>query len=98
MLTEESAKQLFINNLTQFYEQLSRGWDVSPGDRLRFEGKVELLLDASLLEWDWLKQTTSSLHSRILGVDVDDAYWSWIDDEGIFYIPFKMQDAPVYKG
>lgn len=92
-LNDKVAKQLVIDGLTYFYTQLEQGLDVSPGERLRFEGKVELLLDEGLLDWAWLKKTTEQCYVDILNQLIDAHYWLWLEDEGKYYMPYKMLGA-----
>lgn len=97
MLSEKQAEAFVVDQISAFYSRLASGWDLSPGERLRFEGKVELLLECQLIEWTWLIDTTKQLLNDVLEYQPEEAYWLWLESEQCYYLPHKMMDAPVYK-
>ena len=98
MYTREQAEAFIQNTLQQFYQQLVKGWDVSPGDRLRFEGKVELLLDMGLLDYEAAISLTEKCYQEAYSEPVNPDFWKWLEEEKSYQMPYKMMEAPVYRG
>lgn len=97
MLNEVEARQWVSEKVIAIYRKLQQGKDVSYGERLRIEGQVELLLAFHLLDWAWLQEFINTQHQYYLGNAIDAAMWQWMHDDNHFYLPAKMQEAPVYK-
>lgn len=97
MINAEKAKLLVQDELQYIYSQLQHGMDVSPGRRLRLEGKIELLLQWQLLDWPWLQDVVNQQYACFFGQPLADDYWLWMRQEQQFMLPAKMQDAPVFK-
>ena len=98
IITMDDAKRWILEDIQCLYEALHRGHDVSPGKRLKLEGKVELFLSLELIDWFWLQKEINEAYEHYLGQPVAEGYWQWLMEENLFCLPVKMQDAPVYKG
>lgn len=97
MLNEDSAKQHVTTTIDQIYNTLQSGFDVSTGDRLRFEGQVELLLQFNFINEKWLRELINQRYQYYFQLPIDEIHWQWAKQDKRFYLPFKMQEAPVYK-
>lgn len=97
MMDKNQAQQQLESLVRDLYQALSDGLDVSPARRLRLEGRIELMLELQLIEQRWLEQTITVLYQQYFGRALAQGYWQWLADEQMFCLPFKMQDAPVYK-
>ena len=97
MMDKETAEQQLTEQLGSLYQQLSDGLDVSPARRLRLEGRLELMLEMQLLEQDQLETIVTRLYQQYFNQALPDNYWQWLANEKTLCLPFKMQDAPVYK-
>lgn len=97
MLNKASAQQHVQSQVTTLYTQLQQGQDVSPGERLRLEGQVELLLQFQLLDWPWLQQLINTQYQQYFNQPVNETLWQWMHNDQRFYFPVKMHEAPVYK-
>lgn len=96
-LSRKTAKVHIINKIETIYQSLSEGNDVSISKRLSLEGQVNLLLDYEMIEFSWLKSTTNEAYQKWIGEPVSPIMWQWMKDDGCFYLPVKMYEAPVYK-
>ncbi len=97
MLDKDSAQQWVSEKVKALYTQLQQGLDVSPGERLRLEGQIELLLQFQLLEWHWLQETINTQYQQHFHQPVNETLWQWMHNDQRFYLPMKMHEAPVYK-
>jgi hypothetical protein len=97
MLNKASAQQHVHDQVITLYTQLQQGQDVSPGERLRLEGQVELLLQFQLLDWPWLQQLINTQYQQHFHQPVNEILWQWMHTDQRFYLPVKMHEAPVYK-
>lgn len=97
-ITPEQARTLVMDEVLVIYSRLRQGHDVSPGQCLRLEGKVELLLQLQVLELAWLEAWVSEQYLMHFGLGLPQGYWEWQQAEQRFCLPLKMMDAPVYRG
>lgn len=96
MIDEVFAVHLVCSGVDQLYFDLHHGMDVSPGARLRFEGKVELLLECGVIDRAWLEGLVNDRYQHYFGQSVDPIYWEWMKTDNRFYLPWQMLEAPVY--
>lgn len=98
MIKAEEAKALIEKEVIEIYLQLQQGMDVSVGQRLRLEGKVEMLLHWQLIDWQWLKDFINEQYQGHFNQELFHDHWVWMQDDKRFYLPVKMRDAPVFRG
>jgi hypothetical protein len=97
VLNESSAKEYITRVVDEMYLALQQGNDVSPGERLRFEGQAELLLMYEIISSNWLEELINLRYQYYFQQPVDDMHWQWVKQDKHFYLPFKMREAPVYR-
>ena len=97
MYDEESSKAMIKKSVEDIYFRLHKGQDVSPGDRLRLEGKIDMLMEMEFVDWLWLEDTVNKLYQQYFEEDIDETLWQWMKADKRFYLPFTMREAPVYK-
>ena len=97
MLEKDTAKKFITGIIDEIYLTLKQGYDVSPGDRLRLEGQVELLIAFDVIDWNWIESLVNRLYQSAFHQNVEEDYWNWMKSDKRFYLPVKMREAPVYK-
>ncbi len=97
MLDEISIKEFLVERIEAIYQSLQQGHDVSPGDRLRLEGQIELMLVYDVIDREWIEEFVKQRYQYFFKQTVDDVHWQWVEQDQHFYLPVKMQEAPVYK-
>jgi len=97
MMNNQQAQSMVEEEIQALYQVLKLGLDVSPGQQIRFEGKVDLLLKLKLIEWEWLEAYISTQYEHYFNQHLLPDYWEWMHSENHFVLPIKMWDAPVYK-
>lgn len=81
--------------LDLLYLQLKENGDVSPAQRLRLEGQLQLLLDWQLLTWPQLKSIVEPAFKQATGSNVEAAFWQWCEQEQYCRLPYRTTLAPV---
>lgn len=96
-LNQATAQQWLLNEINAIYQRLAQGRDVSPAQQFYLEGQVKLLLAFDVIDYAWLKQQVIDLYLQYFKEEIDTTFWLWMEADKHFYLPTKMQRAPVYK-
>lgn len=97
LLNKESAIGFITSEVEAVYAALSAGEPVSLSARLHLEGQINLLLTYELIDFSWVKSFISKEYEKWMEQPVSPIMWQWMKDDGCFYLPIKMHEAPVYK-
>ena len=97
-ISQQQAQQWIEEEIHCIYRRLQQGKDVSPSQHLYLEGQVKLLFAFKVIDYPWLKSTVNRLYQQYFDCAIDEVFWHWAESESRFYLPIKMQQAPVYKG
>jgi hypothetical protein len=97
VLNKQSAVGHITQRVENLYQELSQGKPVSLTQRLYLEGQINLFMDYEVIDFSWLKSLINQEYEKWLGEPVSPAMWQWMKDDGCFYLPIKMHEAPVYR-
>lgn len=96
--TLQALKPQLLGELSELFERLGKGLDVSPSKRYKLEGQLELLLQLNLLDENELQTfCEKQLKAHKLSLPPE-GFWQWAQEQGRFFIPAPMVEAPVFKG
>ncbi len=97
VLSKKTAVSYITEHVEAIYTLLSDGEPVSLSRRLHLEGQINLLMTYEMIEFSWLKSFINAEYEKWMGEPVSQMMWQWMRDDGCFYLPIKMHEAPVYK-
>lgn len=81
--------------LDLLYSQLKASGDITPAQRFRLEGQLQLLLDWQLLSWSQLKSLVGPAFRQATGLNVEANFWQWCEQQQYCRLPYRTTIAPV---
>jgi hypothetical protein len=98
MAESETILASHLALIEQLYDRLRSGVDVAPGERLRLEGRLELLVELGIASHKQLEEAISQRYLRFFGEPVDPLYWQWMASANRIYLPCRTNPAQLEVG